>query len=99
MSSIQPMFKDQSVQTENDSVEAVIELIQHYCDKLLDIINKNNGDIVLPTHIDKLHIIRNSLYEVENYYRQYCEHGELNMIYGDLFLLNTGGLGSHNAIE
>ena len=82
MSIPESMLQDQSVQTEDDSVEAVIELIQHYCDKLLDIINKtmSNGDIVLPTHLEKLCVIRNRIHELENHYTQYCEQGELNMV-------------------
>ena len=77
MSVTEPMLQDQSVQTEYDSVEAVIELIQHYCDKLLDIINKtmNNGDIMSSTHLHKLRSISNRIHELENHYSQYCEQG------------------------
>ena len=78
----QSLLQDQSVQTEDDSVEAVIELIQHYCDKLLDIINKtmSNGDIVLPTHLHKFCAISNSIHELAKHYTQNCEQGELNMV-------------------
>ena len=82
MSVIQPMFKHQSVQTENDSVEGVIELIEHYCDKLVDIINNSSGNvsIVLPAHIDRIHIIKNSIHELENHCKQHCEQGGLNIV-------------------
>ena len=83
MSTPQSKLQDQSVQTEDDSAEAVIELIQHYCDKLLDIIKKtmSNEDIVLSTRLhSKLRIIYDKIHEFDNHYTQNCEQGELKII-------------------
>ena len=71
------VIEHRSVQTEDDSIEKIIEVMQYYCDKILAIVNQTmrNGDIVLPTHFSKLRKISNKMRKLEKNYTQYFELG------------------------